>query len=176
MRRLSPATDGLEAQLYDPDTGLYGRTVFGILGDELVEQARRYGAPLSLSVYRMDWLAGGAPGDPETVKEVLHYIGFLIVENLRRCDIAAHLGQGVFGVLLPHTPLEVAQAVTARLCKTIIGSPVVLRSGDQMQMLASAGVAGFAGQQRLADLLQAANQALGRPPRRLHRRLAVPKP
>jgi diguanylate cyclase (GGDEF)-like protein len=158
VRRFSGSEE--HAALYDSQTGLYGKALFEILGSELIEQARRYGPPLNLALYRLEWLEQ-APAEPEVVKEVLHYVGLLLVENLRQCDIAAHLGGGLFAALLPHTPFETAKEVSERMCKTIIGSPVLLRSGEQLQVMCYVGAAPYEkGQLGLEELMEGAQRQI----------------
>ena len=138
----------LEQSLSDPLTGLGNRRAY----DQhlAVESARvdRYGQDLSLVLLDLDRFKqvndtfGHPRGD-----EVLAEVGRLLIEVVRRPDLAFRLGGDEFALVLPETPLVHAGAVAGRLSGAVERSRVI--AGE---VTVSAGVA----------------QAVTRDPLRLH--------
>ena len=90
----------------DPETGLFDR--FGLLhrlGLEL-SRSQRYRRPLSMAVLVPDGVA-----DKERVRQC----AILIRERVRTPDFIAHLGDGVFVVVLPESNSHGTDAICSRL-------------------------------------------------------------
>lgn len=93
----------------DPDTGLFDR--MGLLArlEQEVSRSRRYGRALALAVL--------TPSAPLT--ERVRAVASVIRGKLRSPDVVGHLGEGVFGVLLPECRPEGAKVVLGRLMPDI---------------------------------------------------------
>lgn len=100
LRQLS-ITDGL--------TGLYNQRYFHTCLSKELERARRYQRPLSLICFDLDNfkscndLFGHLEGD-----NILRLVGKLLLELLRRSDMAFRYGGDEFFILLPETVLDSA--------------------------------------------------------------------
>jgi len=90
----------------DPETGLFDR--FGLLhrlGLEL-SRSQRYRRPLSMAVLVPDGVAD---------KERVRRCAILIRERIRTPDFIAHLGDGIFVVVLPESNSHGTDAICSRL-------------------------------------------------------------
>jgi diguanylate cyclase (GGDEF)-like protein len=104
----------------DPLTGLRNRTRF--LEDLRREfaTARRYETPLSLIVLDVDGLRDvNAQQGFEAGDRLLLVLSELLLSRLRVSDIAARIGDDDFAVILPHTPLNGARALSERILDTL---------------------------------------------------------
>ena len=89
----------------DPGTNLYDkRTLLGKLEVE-VSKSRRYHRPLSLAVLR--------PERPQV--DMPRGVSDVMRRRLRTLDAVAHMGAGVFAVMLPECNVEAARSVIQRL-------------------------------------------------------------
>lgn len=104
----------------DPLTGLRNRTRFFEDLRREFQGARRYETPLSLLLLDVDGLnkvnedQGYDAGD-----RLLLIISELLLTRLRVSDIAARVGDDDFAVILPHTPLEGARILAARVVEAL---------------------------------------------------------
>ncbi|MBN1149043.1 MAG: GGDEF domain-containing protein, partial [Anaerolineales bacterium] len=148
-------------KMRDPLTGLYNRRY---LEDALVRelaQAVRGGYPLSLVMLDIDRFKavndsyGHAAGD-----RVLQALGDLLRRHVRRGDLACRYGGEEFVVILPSTPLEVAQRRAEELRLAYAGLSVEYQ-GQALSGSLSLGVAACpAHTADAAGLLAAADAAL----------------
>ncbi len=125
--------------LTDPLTGIGNHRAFQEELDRQVEQAHRYGVPVSLILLDIDEFKsindrhGHAAGD-----RALADFGRLILSSLRRVDRPYRIGGDEFAVLLPHTDAEGAWVVGRRLLATALQPP--LRDQGDTAISFSAGV------------------------------------
>ena len=103
----------------DPLTGLLNRQGLHRRFDELAEQARLSGAPISLLVCDVDHFKlindshGHAVGDA-----VLRALAYQLRKQLRSFELIYRIGGEEFLVLLPGTTLDDASALGERLCES----------------------------------------------------------
>ncbi|AUN94277.1 sensor domain-containing diguanylate cyclase [Pseudazoarcus pumilus] len=101
-------------------TGLANRRHFLERATQELVRVRRYVGPAAFVMLDIDHFKrindtwGHAAGDA-----VLRLLAGVLVENLRETDLVGRLGGEEFGVLLPQTDLEAAQALTERLREAI---------------------------------------------------------
>lgn len=125
--------------LTDPLTGLGNHRAFQEELERQVEQAHRYGVPVSLILLDLDAFKsvndqnGHAAGD-----RILADFGRLVLASLRRVDRPFRIGGDEFAVLLPHTDAEGAWVVGRRLLATALQPP--MRDRDEPGISFSAGV------------------------------------
>jgi len=125
--------------LTDPLTGIGNHRAFQEELDRQVEQAHRYGVPVSLILLDIDEFKsindrhGHAAGD-----RALADFGRLVQASLRRVDRPFRIGGDEFAVLLPHTDAEGAWVVGRRLLATALQPP--LRDQGDTPISFSAGV------------------------------------
>lgn len=140
-------TDGL--------TGLYHHRYFEIRLKEEVERAKRYGEPLSLVIFDIDFFKrvnddhGHLAGDA-----VLKEIAGLLSGCTRLGDVSARYGGEEFAFILPHTGLESAVLAAERLRKKV---ETAVFSGIKLTI--SAGVASFDGLDQAFDFARLVSDA-----------------
>jgi diguanylate cyclase (GGDEF)-like protein len=124
-------------------TGIYNRRHFLDVAAHQMEQARRYGRPLSLVLLDIDHFKkvndtyGHAVGD-----EVIRHVARIAKNSLRKTDIFARYGGEEFIVLMPETTSGAAFFVSERTRGLIAASPA--ESGDEKIMTTiSFGISAF---------------------------------
>ena len=147
----------------DELTGLANRRAFLEQGAAALDQALRYGRPLSLVMCDIDHFKpindthGHAAGDA-----VLRAVAERLRRAARVADISGRLGGEEFALLLPETGEEAAVILAERLRRDV-GSQAVLYDGVVLRFTCSFGVAEHsATMERLGHLLGAADKALYR--------------
>ena len=143
----------------DSLTGIANRREFTSILTIEVERAKRYGVPLSLAMYDLDYFKrvndrfGHDVGD-----YVLQAVTGLVKENIRVTDIAARWGGEEFMVLMLHSDMQAAMIVAEKL-RLAIASHRFDKVGE---VTASFGVATFDPQDDLNSLLKRVDDALYR--------------
>jgi RNA polymerase sigma-B factor len=108
-----------EGSIVERVTGLYTAEHYVRRMEEEIVRAQRYLQELSTVWFRCvnydEYLRrlGSDWGE-----RALYSIGVALQETVRRCDVCAHLGDGVFAVILPHTG-EGARIVRDRVLSTL---------------------------------------------------------
>ena len=156
-------------------TGLRTRRI----GEELLavelERARRHGEPLALLMADLDHFKalndrhGHLAGDA-----VLRGVSQLLQGELRATDVAARYGGEEILVILPHTPLDGAEALAERWRLRVEREAFRLESGRGLYATVSIGVAGC-GPDRASpeQLIGAADRALYVAKQRGRNRVAI---
>ncbi len=130
--------------LTDPLTGLGNHRAFQEELERQVEQAYRYGVPVSLMLIDIDEFKainderGHAAGD-----RALSDFGRLLLSALRRVDRPFRIGGDEFAILLPHTDADGAWVVGRRLLATALQPPLRDQAGATLSF--SAGVSAVPG-------------------------------
>jgi diguanylate cyclase (GGDEF)-like protein len=151
----------LRAQLVkDGLTGLINHTRFKEAVEVEVSRARRTGQPLAVAMLDIDHFKdvndryGHQIGD-----QVLRALSRLLLQRLRRSDVAARYGGEEFALILPETSAEGAMAAVNgireafRQLRHLVGQ-------DSFRVSLSAGVATLGEQESAASLVQRADAAL----------------
>ncbi|MDH0867940.1 sensor domain-containing diguanylate cyclase [Mitsuaria sp. GD03876] len=147
-------------------SGLDNRRAFFDKGAQMLEQARRYGHPISLLMLDIDHFKrindahGHASGD-----EAIRRVAQLLRTVLREADLIARVGGEEFCALLPETALEPARDAAQRLIEQIRQADLGPTAGGALRATVSAGVAQLAwtaatDSQTLDQLMHLADQAL----------------
>jgi len=146
---------------HDALTGLLNRRSFEQHLAREVAAASRYAPGGSMLLIDIDSLKdvndtlGHAHGD-----QLIREIGALIAARMRTTDVTARIGGDEFGVILPHTPSDLARTVAEDLLHTIRDHGIVL-GAQRLRLSASIGIAAFeAGGAVSEDILVAADLAL----------------
>ena len=127
----------------DTLTGLANRRQFEVFLEEHVNEARRYGPPLSLLVLDLDHFKrvndqlGHLAGD-----EVLRAVSDALTGIARDSDLVARYGGEEFAVVLPQTDAAGAEAAAER-CRTAIDVLVTTWDEEPVRVTASVGVATY---------------------------------
>ena len=148
----------------DSLTGVNNRRTFIEVGQELLEQARRYEKPLSLLMIDIDYFKkindsyGHVFGD-----HVLKTVANLLNNNIRVCDTLARFGGEEFVIILPETTGEDAVELAEKL-RVLIEHACISYEGEQtINCTVSIGVAQFDAEiENLNELINRADIALYR--------------
>lgn len=149
--RLLATTDSL--------TGIANRREFNRILASEIERVRRYGKPLSLVMYDIDFFKrvndafGHDVGDT-----VLQAVTGLVKENIRTVDVVARWGGEEFMVLMPQSNLAAARSTAEKLRQTI----AQYRFDKVDKITVSFGVTEFVLQDDFNSLLKRADDALYR--------------
>jgi diguanylate cyclase (GGDEF)-like protein len=152
-----------ELSITDQLTDLYNHSFFTLMLDEEFEKALRYETPLSLLMLYVDNFRhinrayGHTKGD-----KVLKETAGLIKGAVRKCDMVAHYGGGVFAVILPQTPLVGAAVEEAERIRALVEAHRYADLDDEVITL-SIGVASYPDKKVVnsGDLVNLADGALG---------------
>lgn len=143
----------------DSLTGIANRRQFSTILAGEVDRAKRYGTPMSLAMYDIDYFKrvndtfGHDVGDA-----VLQALTGLVKENIRTNDVLGRWGGEEFMVLMPQSDLAAARDASEKLRLVIAG-----HSFDKLDKLTvSFGVAAFEPQDDLNSLLKRVDDALYR--------------
>jgi len=143
-------------------TGVYNRRSFDTIIEKELERARRYGRGLSLLIIDIDHFKGvndtygHVAGD-----DVLRELASRLASQLRSNDHLARYGGEEFAIILPETPLEMAQPLAERI-RMHAASLAYHMSGDQStELTLSIGASSFPDHATTVDeLIQHADSAL----------------
>jgi diguanylate cyclase (GGDEF)-like protein/PAS domain S-box-containing protein len=152
-----------EQQLARTDelTGVYNRRHFFDLAQQELAVAQRYGHPLSVILFDIDFFKqindnfGHQIGD-----EVIQQVAAIGGAHLREADVFARYGGEEFILLLPNTSAQQARFLAERIRKAIAGRAIAA-GGAPVRTTISAGIAELApGDETIDRLIQRADQAL----------------
>ncbi len=132
-----------ELTIIDEVTGLYNtRHLFSLL-EQAISQGVRYLTEFSLIFFDLDHFKQVNDTYGHLVgSRILRDAGRLVVQHLRRADVAFRYGGDEFVVFLPHTPKEHARVVVERLWESLRNHRFEAGDGG-IRITASFGVAGF---------------------------------
>jgi len=151
--RLSATTDEL--------TGLANRRAFLHALEIALATARRTGRPLSVAVADVDFFKrvndqfGHGGGD-----EVLQALSRIAEQTMRAGDLVGRLGGEEFAILMPDTDEIAARIACERLRGAISGRKIRLKSGEEIAITLSTGVALLAPSDDRDKLVRRADAAL----------------
>jgi len=141
----------------DSLTGIANRREFSEILAREVARAKRYGVPLSLAMYDLDYFKrvndtfGHDVGD-----YVLQAVTGLVKEHIRTTDIVARWGGEEFMVLMPQSDRQAARDAAEKLRQAIAGH----HFNQAGKLTASFGVVAFEPQDDLNSLLKRVDDAL----------------
>jgi|SRR5450830_89682 len=141
----------------DSLTGIANRREFSSILASEVDRAKRYGAPLSLIMYDIDYFKrvndtfGHSVGD-----YILQALIGMVQENIRANDVSARWGGEEFMVLMPQSGIEAARTAAEKL-RVAIAEHQFDKVG---RLTVSFGVAEFEPQDDFNSLLKRVDDAL----------------
>lgn len=112
VEREPPALMPAAIPTFDPITGVYSGEYLRLRVAEEIARGRRYPTNFALLLASTLGLTGTAE---EHLPPLLSALGQMLRVSTRIVDLTAHLGDGRFGLLLPHTGRE-ARVLGDRLC------------------------------------------------------------
>lgn len=141
----------------DSLTGITNRREFATILMREVDRSKRYGTPMALGMYDLDYFKrvndtfGHDVGD-----YVLQAVTRLVKENIRTADIMARWGGEEFMVLMPHSDIQAAKIVAEKLRLAISHHHF-----DKVnELTVSVGVAVFESKDDMDSLLKRVDDAL----------------
>ncbi|MGC8754013.1 MAG: diguanylate cyclase [Thermosulfidibacteraceae bacterium] len=146
-----------EQALFDSLTGAYNKKVFYDYLGLMMENARRYGEPLSVVVFDIDNFKrindtyGHIFGD-----RVLVEIAKIVRNNIRRSDIFGRIGGEEFAIILPKTNVEEAVILAERIREAVSDHLFV----HAVKITVSIGIAGMKREDTPETLIARADSAL----------------
>ena len=154
----------------DSLTGIANRREFSAILASEVDRAKRYGTPLSLAMYDIDYFKRVNDAFGHDVGDcVLQALTGLVKQNIRTNDVLARWGGEEFMVLMPQSDLEAARDASEKLRLAIAGHHF-----DKLDKLTvSFGVAAFEPQDDLNSLLKRVDDALYRAKERGRNRVEI---
>ncbi|MCJ7765151.1 MAG: PAS domain S-box protein [Thiovulaceae bacterium] len=141
----------------DSLTGIANRRAFTAHLESEIERAKRYGTPLSLLMYDIDYFKhvndtfGHGAGD-----DVLQALTALVKGNIRAVDTVARWGGEEFMILMPESDVSAAGAVAEKLRRAITDLPF----GQVGSLTVSFGVTAFAPHEESKVFLKRVDDAL----------------
>jgi two-component system cell cycle response regulator len=145
----------------DTLTGLLNRRAFVESTGRELARTRRYNDKLSVILLDIDHFKhindrrGHATGDV-----VLAAVGQLLSNAIRNCDIVARWGGEEFVLLLPSTDLDGAQLVAERIREQLAAAEIRDPNGELVPVTASFGVACYAENMTLEQIVDRADRAM----------------
>jgi len=150
----------------DPLVGIYNRRYLDRRLEEEFERARRYQLPLAVLMIDIDRfkIVNDTYGH-QTGDLVLNYLGKLLLEGIRRPDIAARYGGEEFLVIAPNTTISLAFTLAERLRQHIESHELNVTSEANEKVIikitVSIGVSGVGDDtESVKQLVQIADTAL----------------
>lgn len=154
-----------ELALRDALTGVLNRRAFERFAGQEFARARRYGYPLALALFDLDWFkeVNDTLGHPAGDRLLQVFAGFLH-SSVRQSDLVARLGGDEFALLMTHTDGAGALGITQRLRDRSEAHIREVLPPLERPPGVSVGLAAHpaAGVERFEDLLAAADTALYR--------------
>jgi diguanylate cyclase (GGDEF)-like protein len=157
-----------QENISDPLIGIYNRRFLDRRLEEECARARRYSSPLSVLLIDIDHFKrindahGHQVGD-----EVLSYVGKLLLQVIRRSDIAGRYGGDEIVIIAPNTSASAAGVLAERLRRHVETHELVLTklsaSPLEIRITLSIGVASLSNEvTECQRLIQNADEALYR--------------
>ncbi len=167
IRKIAKLERIKELTIIDEVTGLYNtRHLFSLL-EQSINQGVRYLTEFSLIFFDLDHFkqVNDTYGHI-TGSRLLREVGRLVIQHLRRADVAFRYGGDEFVVFLPHTSKEHARIVVERLWESLRNHPFE-GGGATIRITASFGVSGFPEDGRSAkEIIAKADETMYRVKRR----------
>jgi len=141
-------------------TGIYNRHFFLQIASEEVEKAERYRQPLCIVMIDLDKFKsindtfGHLDGD-----EVLRFFGRVLLQDLRKFDVAGRYGGDEFVVVLPNTDMALAEQILKRIVNAI-HEPIHLPDHPPLHIAISYGITQMQDGNTLEILIQNADKAM----------------
>lgn len=142
VRNMSSLQDSLEWRAWhDMLTRLYNRAALFERAGKALAASQQLGAPLSVIQLDLDHFKrindqyGHQAGD-----RVLIHIGRVILNKVRKSDIAGRVGGEEFCIVLPETSLEQALVIAERIRESIYSREILISRNQTLRVSASLGV------------------------------------
>jgi len=159
----------------DPLTRLLNRRAFHERISEECDRFRRYGHPFAIILIDLDKFRDiNETFGQEAGNDALSWVGRLLTEHTRGCDVGFRIGGEEFGLICPAITADLAQTPAQRLVEVV--SEARAPVGFDLQLTLSAGLAGCPDHGRRPDeLYRVADRALLRAKSQGRNRVARPE-
>lgn len=150
-RILDSASENLKAEnpvvthITDSVTGLFNSDYMAIKLAEEFKRTRRFAEPLTMIMLGLRRGEEAVENEVDSGwRSVLNEVAGLLLCESRDIDVLAREDASTFCLLLPHTPVAGAQAMTERILSSIAGRAMKVSDGESV--VASAGLVEYLGQ------------------------------
>jgi diguanylate cyclase (GGDEF)-like protein len=132
-----------ELSYKDGLTGLYNHRYFHEMMDKEMNRAKKSRNTLSLIIIDIDNFKhiNDAYGHPQG-DEVLRYVGSILKQSIRACDILSRYGGEEFTIMLPETDIRGAAVIGERVRRSVEGR-LVNCNGNSIKVTVSLGATAF---------------------------------
>ncbi len=141
-------------------TGLPSRKVFVEELRRRLAETRRYDAPLSLMLVRLDGSEELKTEDEAAYKKAVLVVGEAIQNMMRDSDLVAQFDEDQFAVLMPSTSVSRAIIPSERLRRTVAEFRGLRKSGTRFNVTVSIGLTGYLQNDATASILSRTANAL----------------
>jgi len=142
VRNMSSLQDSLEWRAWhDMLTRLYNRAALFERAAKALDACQRKGQPLAVIQLDLDHFKGiNDKYGHQAGDRVLVYIGRVIMNKIRKEDIAGRVGGEEFCIVLPSTSLEEGRQIAERIRESINGREILVGKKQTIRVSASLGV------------------------------------
>lgn len=147
----------------DSLSGAYNHSAFIEILEREFARSRRYGQPLSVLIFDVDFFKRIHDGYGSLVgATALQSFAKVLQAGLRNVDAVGRLGGEEFAVMLPNTPARKALALADRLREDAAAIVVRAQEGEDVRFTTSVGVAEMSADDvGVEDLIRRTDAALG---------------
>ncbi|HEY5764254.1 MAG TPA: GGDEF domain-containing protein [Rhodocyclaceae bacterium] len=148
----------------DSLSGAYNHVAFIDILDREFARSRRYGQPLALLIFDVDFFRRIHDGYGSLVgATALQAFARVLQAGLRNVDAVGRLGGEEFAVMLPNTPAQQALLLADRLREDAAAIVVRAQEGEDVRFTTSVGVAEMTSDDvGVEDLIRRSDAALGK--------------
>ncbi|WP_325939302.1 cellulose biosynthesis regulator diguanylate cyclase DgcQ [Kluyvera cryocrescens] len=142
VRNMSSLQDSLEWRAWhDMLTRLYNRAALFVRAGKALEKCQHNDQPMAVIQLDLDHFKGiNDKYGHQAGDRVLVYIGRVLMNKLRKHDIAGRVGGEEFCIVLPDTSLEEARIVAERIRESINSREILIGKKQTIRVSASLGV------------------------------------
>jgi diguanylate cyclase (GGDEF)-like protein len=145
--------------IFDAFYGLYNKNYFLKETKREITQIEKFKHTSSLVVCRVSNVTMNKLTNDKSKVVVNRFIAKILLKTSRRTDIIAHIGDGVFGMLLKHTDRVGAMKTSERLSDTITNSAMFIE-GEELEVNIVLGIAEILPEKDENDILECAQNML----------------
>ncbi|NPA55519.1 MAG: diguanylate cyclase [Epsilonproteobacteria bacterium] len=144
--------------MFDALYGLYNKNYFLKGVKKEIAQVKKFKHASSLMLLKASKEVMGSLSDKGKIV-VNRFVAKILLKTSRRTDIIAHLGDGVFAMLLKHTDKVGAMKTSERLSDMISTSTIFIE-GDELEVKIVIGISEITGEKNEVEIVECANNKL----------------
>lgn len=158
-KSLSIVKEAESETVYDSFFGIYNSRYFNMMVEREVKNLARFHYQCSVMVLCLKESVAREIGLERKIMLVNRTIAKLLLKTSRRSDVIAHLGNGIFGMLLRHTDSQNAVR-TAERVSDMISSTNLFFEDKEIDLKASIGIIPLEEGRTIEEIMEAATNAM----------------